>query len=66
MINRIIARLKEQQNTAAHLALTQAPTEGKDISYLYGQRIGHYAGIEAAIRIINEVLKDQDRHDDLL
>lgn len=66
MISRIIARLKEQQNTTAHEALKQHPTEGKDVAYLYGQRIGYYAGLEAAIRVINEVLRDQDKHDDLL
>jgi hypothetical protein len=66
VISRIIAKLKEQQDSAAHQALTQAPSEDKDVVYLYGQRIGYYAGLEAAIRIVNEVLKDQDRHDDLL
>lgn len=66
MINRIITKLKEQQDSAAHQALAQPPSDGKDVVYLYGQRIGYYAGLETAIRIINEVLRDQDRHDDLL
>lgn len=66
MINKLIGRLKEQQVIVAKAALEQPPSPDVNVQYMYGQRIGYYAGLQKALDLIDSMLKDQDKHDDLL
>lgn len=66
MIDKIIGKIKNAQQQAALEAVSRPPSEGKDVAYLYGQRVGYYAGLEHALRLIEQTLSDQDRHDDRL
>ncbi len=67
MINHLIGKIKEQQALVAKHALEQPPSsESQNIQYLYGQRIGYYAGLQKALDLIDTLLKDQDEHDKYL
>ena len=66
MIDRLIGRLKEQQTIVAKAALEQPPSPDANVQYMYGQRIGYYAGLQKALDLIDAMLKDQDKRDDLL
>jgi hypothetical protein len=66
MIGRIIQLLKEEQARAANDSLSRPPGEGKDIVFEYGKSVGYYAGLNAALKKVELVLKDQDEHDNNL
>lgn len=66
MIERLIGKLKEQQAIVAKAALEQPPSPDANVQYMYGQRIGYYAGLQKALDLIDAMLKDQDKRDDLL
>lgn len=66
MIDKLIGKIKEQQVLAAKTALEQPPSPDTNVQYLYGQRIGYYAGLQKALDVIDSMLKDQDRRDSQL
>jgi len=66
VIDKLIGKIKEQQVLAAKTALEQPPSPDTNVQYLYGQRIGYYAGLQKALDVIDSMLKDQDRRDSQL
>lgn len=57
MIEIIINALLEEKNLVAHETM-QSPGDGSP--YEYGRRIGHYAGLDRALAIINEALAAEE------
>ena len=66
MIDRLIGKIKEQQTIVAKAALEQPPSPEMNVQYLYGQRIGYYAGLQKALDLIDSMLRDQDDRDSQL
>ncbi len=66
MIDKLIGKLKEQQAIVAKQAVEQPPSPDMNVQYMYGQRIGYYAGLQKALDVIDSMLKDQDRRDSQL
>jgi len=66
VISRLIGKIKQVQLEAAQNAVAFPPSEGKNIEYLYGQRVGYYAGLERALIEIEKLLSDQDEKDNNL
>lgn len=66
MINRLIGKLKEQQIEVAKTALEKPPSPDANVEYMYGQRIGYYAGLQKALDLIDGLLRDQDEKDQFL
>lgn len=66
MISRIIGKLKQAQQEAAVHAVAYPPSEDKNIDFLYGQRVGYYAGLERALVEIEKLLSEQDEKDNNL
>jgi hypothetical protein len=64
--NQLITLLKAEKDRVAHEAMRLTPSEGKDIGYEYGKRVGLYAGLELALLKIEQVLSDQAKHDNFL
>lgn len=58
MLAEFIAVIKAEKNKLAEEAITLRPGEGKDISFEYGHRQGVYAGLDRAIQLINNVVRD--------
>ena len=66
MISQIIGKIKQVQQEIAVNAVAYPPSEGKNIEFLYGQRVGYYAGLERALVEIEKLLSDQDEKDNNL
>ena len=66
MISQIIGKIKQVQQETAVNAVAYPPSEGKNIEFLYGQRVGYYAGLERALVEIEKLLSDQDEKDNNL
>ncbi len=66
MINKILTKLKEAQQQAALDAVLRPPAAGQNIEYLYGQRVGYYAGLDRALQEIDNILRDRDEKDSRL
>ena len=66
MISHIIGKIKQVQQEIAVNAVAYPPSEGKNIEFLYGQRVGYYAGLERALVEIEKLLSDQDEKDNNL
>ena len=66
MISKILGRLKEVQLEAAVQAVSRPPQPDGNVEYLYGQRIGYYAGLDRALQEIDTILKDKDEKDSKL
>lgn len=62
MLASFIAALKAEKDRVATEAIQLRPGEGKDISFEYGYRQGVYAGLERAIQLINNVVRDVETH----
>lgn len=58
MLASFIAALKAEKDRVAAEAIQMRPGEGKDISFEYGHRQGVYAGLDRAIQLINNVVRD--------
>jgi hypothetical protein len=58
MLAKIITTIKTEKDKVAHEAARIRPGEGKDISFEYGHRQGVYAGLEKAIQLIEQVVRD--------
>lgn len=65
MISRIIGKIKQAQQEAAVNAVA-FPPNGANIEYLYGQRVGYYAGLDRALQEIEKLLSEQDEKDNKL
>lgn len=63
MIDKLIGKLKAAQQQAALNAVMHPPAPDQNIEYLYGQRVGYYAGIDRALQEIDEMLRDKDEKD---
>lgn len=63
MIDRLISKLKAAQQQAALNAVMHPPAPDQNIEYLYGQRVGYYAGLDKALQEIDEILRDKDEKD---
>lgn len=66
MIDKLIGKLKEQQTIVAKQAVEQPPSPDVNVQYMYGQRIGYYAGLQKALDLIDATLRDQDKRDSQL
>lgn len=66
MIEKIIGRIKAAQQKAALNAVSHPPAPDQNIEYLYGQRVGYYAGLDQALKEIDEILRDRDERDSKL
>lgn len=62
MIARIIFLIKEEQNRIAHDSM-KFSSDGKQIDFEYGKKVGFYAGLETALLKIEKVLSDQDKRE---
>ena len=58
MLAKIITTIRAEQQALAVEAIKVPPAEGKDISFEYGKRQGVYAGLDKAIQLINNVVRD--------
>ena len=58
MLAEFIAALKAEQGKVALEAIKVRPGEDKDVSFEYGHRQGVYAGLDRAIQLINNVVRD--------
>ena len=58
MLAEFIAVIKAEKDKVAEEAIRVRPGEGKDISFEYGHRQGVYAGLDRAIQLINNVVRD--------
>jgi hypothetical protein len=58
MLAAFIAVLKAEKEKVAAEAIKIRPGEGKDISFEYGHRQGVYAGLDRAMQLINNVVRD--------
>lgn len=63
MIDKLIGKLKAAQQQAALNAVLHPPAPDQNIEYLYGQRVGYYAGLDRALQEIDEMLRDKDEKD---
>ena len=63
MIDKLIGKLKAAQQQAALNAVMHPPAPDQNIEYLYGQRVGYYAGLDRALQEIDEMLRDRDEKD---
>lgn len=63
MIDKLIGKLKAAQQQAALNAVSHPPAPDQNIEYLYGQRVGYYAGLDRALQEIDEMLRDRDEKD---
>jgi hypothetical protein len=66
VISQIIGKIKQAQQEAAVHAVAFAPSNDANIEYLYGQRVGYYAGLDRALQEIEKLLSDQDEKDNNL
>lgn len=66
MISQIIGKIKQAQQEAAVNAVAYPPSEGKNIEFSYGQRVGYYAGLDRALQEIEKLLSEQDEKDNNL
>lgn len=62
MLASFIAAIKAEKDRVAAEAIQMRPGEGKDISFEYGHRQGIYAGLDRAIQLINNVVRDVETH----
>ena len=60
MLAKFISTIKAEKDKLAHEAVKVRPGEGKDISFEYGHRQGVYAGLDKAIQLIEQVVRDVD------
>ena len=60
MLAKIVSVINAEKNRLAHDAVKIRPGEGKDISFEYGHRQGVYAGLDRAIQLIEQVVRDTD------
>jgi hypothetical protein len=63
VIEKVIGRIRAAQQQAALNAVSHPPAPDQNIEYLYGQRVGYYAGLDRALQEINEILRDRDEKD---
>jgi hypothetical protein len=63
VIDKLIGKLKAAQQQAALNAVLHPPAPDQNIEYLYGQRVGYYAGLDRALQEIDEMLRDKDEKD---
>lgn len=63
MIEKVISKIKAAQQQAALNAVSHPPAPDQNIEYLYGQRVGYYAGLDRALQEIEEILRDRDEKD---
>jgi len=63
VIDKIIGRIRLAQQKAALNAVSHPPAPDQNIEYLYGQRVGYYAGLDQALKEIDEILRDRDERD---
>ena len=63
MIERLIDELELAKARVAHDAMKRQ-LEGKDASFEYGKAVGTYAGLQAAINYINDLLSQQEEDDE--
>jgi hypothetical protein len=63
VIDKLIGKLKAAQQQAALYAVMHPPAPDQNIEYLYGQRVGYYAGLDRALQEIDEMLRDKDEKD---
>jgi hypothetical protein len=61
LLSKIIGEIKAEQAKKALEAVKFVPSDGKDLSFHYGLRIGFNAGLEEALAIIERALKQQDK-----
>ena len=66
MISRIIGKIKQAQQEAAVHAVAYPPSNDKNVEYVYGQRVGYYAGLDRALQEIEKLLSEQDEKDNNL
>jgi hypothetical protein len=66
VIDKIIGRIRLAQQKAALNAVSHPPAPDQNIEYLYGQRVGYYAGLDQALKEIDEILRDRDEKDSKL
>jgi len=57
MLENIISALLEEKNRVAHETMQQ-PGDGS--MFEYGRRVGHYAGLDHALAIIEETLSKEE------
>jgi len=60
MLAKFISTIKAEKDRVAAEAIKVRPGEGKDISFEYGYRQGVYAGLERAMQLIEQVVRDPD------
>jgi hypothetical protein len=63
VIEKVISKIKAAQQQAALNAVSHPPAPDQNIEYLYGQRVGYYAGLDRALQEIEEILRDRDEKD---
>lgn len=60
LLTTVITKIEAQARAHAHAALAQ-PGDGD--GFAYGRACGFYAGLNAAIETINEVIEERDDED---
>lgn len=63
MIDKLISKIRAAQQQAALNAVSHPPAPDQNIEYLYGQRVGYYAGLDRALQEIDTILRDKDEKD---
>jgi len=66
VIEKVIAKIRAAQQKAALNAVSHPPAPDQNVEYLYGQRVGYYAGLDQALKEIDEILRDRDEKDSKL
>lgn len=56
--NKLIQLIKDEQQRSAIEAMSRPPSDGKDVSFEFGRRLGYHAGLDKALDIILRSLKD--------
>lgn len=64
MLAKIISKIKDEQNRVAHDLAKVRPGDGKDVGYEFGHRQGVYFGLQSALQLIENLLRDQDKDHD--
>lgn len=62
-VAKIVMQLKAAQADHA-IAIARAPSSEQTADFQLGRASGHWAGIETAISIINEVIREREERDD--
>jgi hypothetical protein len=65
MIERVIAELVSARDRHRQDALRRSVSEGADPAFIYGVAVGTEAGLSTALQLIDKVLSDLNKKDEL-